>query len=42
MTHDTNADNSDGHTLYILIVSLLATVVSVPVVWYFAIHASIG
>lgn len=39
MTHYTDTDNTDGHTLYVLLVSLLATVMSFPAVWYFATHA---
>ena len=36
MTHHTEIDNSDGHTLYVLLVSLAATVMSFPAVCYFA------
>ena len=36
MTHHTDIDNTDGHTLYVLLVSLLATVMSLPAIWYFA------
>ena len=36
MTHHTDIDNTDSHTLYVLLVSLLATVMSFPAVWYFA------
>jgi hypothetical protein len=28
-------DNTDGHTLYVLLSSLLLTLISLPVVWYF-------
>jgi hypothetical protein len=36
MTHYTDTDNTDGHTLYVLIISLAATVISFPVVWALA------
>jgi hypothetical protein len=29
------ANHNDAHSLYVLIVSLLGTVISLPVVWYF-------
>jgi hypothetical protein len=33
--------NPDAHSLYVLIISLIATVISLPAVWYFAeAHAS--
>jgi hypothetical protein len=36
MTHTT--DNTDAHSLYVLLISLLGTVISLPAVWYFAAH----
>ena len=36
MTYYTDIDNTDGHTLYVLIISLAATVISFPVVWALA------
>lgn len=35
----THTDNTDAHTLYVLISSLLATVISLPAVWYFTAAA---
>jgi hypothetical protein len=32
---DAMTDHTDTHSLYVLIVSLLGTVISLPVVWYF-------
>ena len=34
--------NPDANSLYVLICSLAATVISLPAVWYFAAHASSG
>jgi hypothetical protein len=34
--------NTDANSLYVLICSLSATVLSLPAVWYFAAHASSG
>jgi hypothetical protein len=34
--------NTDTNSLYVLICSLTATVISLPAVWYFAAHASSG
>lgn len=34
MTHYTDIDNTDGHTLYVLVASLLGTLLSLPAVWY--------
>jgi hypothetical protein len=31
--------NSDARSLYVLVISLLATVISLPVVWYFTAAA---
>jgi hypothetical protein len=33
-------DHTDTHSLYVLIVSLLGTVISLPAVWYFSEAAS--
>jgi hypothetical protein len=33
-------DNPDARSLYVLITSLLATLMSLPAVWYFTAHAS--
>lgn len=32
-------DNTDANSLYVLICSLLATVISLPAVWYFTAAA---
>ena len=34
---DTNTDNADngGHTIYVLVFSLLGTLISLPLVWFF-------
>src|SRR5262245_31418595 len=40
MTHYTDTDNTDGHTIYVLLGSLLASLISLPVVWYFAAQAT--
>ena len=32
----TTTDNTDGHSLYVLLSSLLITLISLPAVWYFA------
>jgi hypothetical protein len=42
MTYHTDTDNKDGHTLYVLVISLLATVISLPGVWYFTATAAPG
>ena len=34
MMEDVMTDHTDPHSLYVLIVSLLGTVISLPVVWY--------
>jgi hypothetical protein len=41
---DAMTDCTDTHSLYVLIVSLLGTVISLPVVWYSieAAHAASG
>jgi hypothetical protein len=37
---DTNTDTDNGgHTIYILVISLLATMISLPAVWYFTAAA---
>jgi hypothetical protein len=36
MTPYTENDTTDRHTLYVLLVSLLATLISLPLVWYLA------
>ena len=35
MMEDHMEDHTDTHSLYVLVVSLLGTVISLPVVWYF-------
>ena len=44
MTHYTDTDNTDGHTLYVLVASLLASMISLPAVCYLtaAAYASSG
>ena len=42
MDHPTDTDNTDGHSLYVLVVSLCATVISFPVVWVLATSSSYG
>ena len=34
MMEDAMTDHTDTHSLYVLLVSLLGTVISLPVVWY--------
>ena len=36
MMEDHMEDHTDNHSLYVLIVSLLGTVISLPAVWYFS------
>jgi hypothetical protein len=40
MMEDVMTDHTDTHSLYVLIVSLLGTVISLPAVWYFTEAAS--
>jgi hypothetical protein len=40
MMEDVMTDHTDTHSLYVLLVSLLGTVISLPAVWYFAAAAS--
>jgi len=44
LMEDAMTDHTDTHSLYVLIVSLLGTVFSLPVVWYSieAAHAASG
>jgi hypothetical protein len=35
MMEDVMTDHTDPHSLYVLLVSLLGTVISLPAVWYF-------
>ena len=35
MMEDAMDDCTDTHSMYVLLVSLLGTVISLPVVWYF-------
>ena len=35
MTHYTDTDSADGHTLYVLVASLLAAAISLPAIWIF-------
>ena len=35
MMEDHMEDHTDTHSLYVLLVSLFGTVISLPVVWYF-------
>jgi hypothetical protein len=44
MMEDAMEDHTDTHSLYVLLVSLLGTVISLPVVWYFteAAYAAAG
>ena len=42
MTHYTETDNTDHHTLYVLLISLAATVLSLPATWYFTAAAATG
>ena len=35
MMEDHMEDHTDTHTLYVLIVSLLGTLIALPAVWYF-------
>jgi hypothetical protein len=40
MMEDVMTDHTDTRSLYVLIVSLLGTVISLPAVWYFTEAAS--
>jgi hypothetical protein len=40
LMEDAMTDNTDTHSLYVLVSSLLATVISLPAVWYFTAAAS--
>ena len=44
MMEDHMEDHTDTHSLYVLVVSLLGTVISLPLVWYFteAAYAASG
>jgi hypothetical protein len=44
MMEDHMEDHTDTHSLYVLLVSLLGTVISLPAVWYFteAAYAASG
>ena len=44
LMEDHMEDRADTHSLYVLIVSLLGTVISLPAVWYFTetAHAASG
>jgi hypothetical protein len=35
MMEDAMTDHTDTHSLYVLLVSLLGTVIALPAVWYF-------
>ena len=35
MMEDHMEDHTDNHSLYVLLISLLGTVISLPPVWYF-------
>ena len=39
MMEDAMTDHTDTHSLYVLIVSLLGTVIALPAVWYFTAAA---
>ena len=39
MMEDAMTDNTDTHSLYVLVSSLAATLISLPVVWYFTAAA---
>ncbi|HEX2447767.1 MAG TPA: hypothetical protein VHK26_06240 [Methyloceanibacter sp.] len=34
-----HVDRADAHSLYVLVISLLGTIISLPAVWYFAASA---
>jgi hypothetical protein len=36
LMEDAMTDHTDTHSLYVLVSSLLATVISLPAVWYFS------
>jgi hypothetical protein len=40
MVEDAMEDHTDTHSLYVLIVSLLGTLIALPAVWHFAAAAS--
>jgi len=44
MMEDHMEDHTDAHSLYVLIISLLGAVISLPAVWYFteAAYAASG
>ena len=42
MMEDHMEDHTDTHSLYVLLVSLLGTVISLPAVWYFTLYAAPG
>jgi hypothetical protein len=42
LMEDHMEDRADTHSLYVLIISLLGTVISLPVVWYFAETAHVA
>ena len=42
MMEDHMEDHTDPHSLYVLIISLLGTVIALPAVWYFTEVASVG
>ena len=44
MMEDAVEDHTDTHSLHVLLVSLLGTVISLPAVWYFteAVYAAPG
>jgi len=42
MMEDHMEDRADANSLYVLIVSLLGTVISLPVVWYFTETAHVA
>jgi hypothetical protein len=35
LMEDAMSDHTDTHSLYVLVVSLLGTVISLPAIWYF-------
>jgi len=42
MMEDHMEDHTDTHSLYVLLISLLGTVISLPPVWYFTAYAAPG
>jgi hypothetical protein len=40
MMEDAMTDSTDTHSLYVLVISLLGTLISLPAVWHFAAAAS--